>query len=132
MSQTQIQREVIEASLVGNYRLYREREEDARRFRLVKEYDLPNDNKLIHVIEIVHDNELQVKIIHVSTGWNQCIPVAMKLDSVSLQKVRECMMRVKSLQQFDELEHWLLTAKYITQQVCTTTTTIEGTKEPCF
>jgi len=135
---TQQRREIIEA--YGNYKLYREYNPEESGFRLVKEYRLPRGDMCEvyrHIIEIYDNDVLRVAELHAVDrggenlyGGNGYSPLGTKLEPCSLKKVRDFMLRVKSVQQFDELMHWLLTAKYVTQPCAVMA--IESTKEPSF
>jgi len=111
---TQQRREIIEEG--AGYKVYRECDHLGTPIRLVKEYYYEEyDEKLnaYFIIEIVYDDILAVKVTRVGKkGVGGVVLLYIKLDMEALRRVQNLMLRVKNVQQFDELMHWLITAKY--------------------
>jgi hypothetical protein len=110
---TQQRKEMIEEG--AGYKVYREYV-GTTPIKLVKEYYYEEyDEKLnaYFIIEIVYDDILAVKVTRVGKkGVGGVVLLYIKLDMEALRRVQDLMLRVKSMQQFDELMHWLITAKY--------------------
>jgi len=128
-TQNQTQREeIIEVS--GNYKLYREYRDGT--LRLVKKYASPQTSAET-MIEVDDQNILRIRthwFLSDGSGVNGFPALEIKLEPRSAEKVRNYMLRVRSLLHYCELEHWLLSAKYVTQPCAVMA--IESTKEPSF
>jgi hypothetical protein len=135
MAQTQreeIKEEIIEAE--SGYKLYRE--QHGVWLRLIKKYITPNQITVANIIEISNDDILRIRINKsLEGGWNEFTLLDIRLDSQSAEKVRNYMTHVRSLHQFNELEHFLLTARYKNVERCVVVSalaSIESAKEPNF
>ena len=112
--QTQTRREIIEEG--EGYKVYRECDHLGTPIRLVKEYyykEYEDNLKAEFKIEIAYNNlVIEVTRIIIGKAVGGAVLRDMTLDVEALRRVQDLMLRVKNRQQFDELLHWLITAKY--------------------
>ena len=114
-NQPQTRREIIEEGV--GYKVYREYDQGTP-IRLVKEYyykEYEDDLKAEFKIEIAYNNVLVIEVTRIIIGKavGGAVLRDIRLDDVeALRRVQNLMLRVKNRQQFDELLHWLITAKY--------------------
>jgi hypothetical protein len=112
-NQPQTRREIIEEGV--GYKVYREYDQGTP-IRLVKEYyykEYEDDLKAEFKIEIAYNNVLvEVTRIIIGKAVGGAVLRDIRLDVEALRRVQDLMLRVKNRQQFDELLHWLITAKY--------------------
>jgi len=119
-NQPQTRREIIEEGV--GYKVYREYDHLGTPIRLVKEYyykEYEDDLKAEFKIEIAYNNlVIEVTRIIIGKAVGGAVLRDIRLDVEALRRVQDLMLRVKNRQQFDELLHWLITAKYTTPK-CT-------------
>jgi hypothetical protein len=113
--QPQTRREIIEEGV--GYKVYRECDHLGTPIRLVKEYyykEYEDNLKAEFKIEIAYNNVLVIEVTKTIIGKSVGGAVLrdIRLDVEALKRVQDLMLRVKNRQQFDELLHWLITAKY--------------------
>ena len=112
--QPQTRREIIEEGV--GYKVYRECDHLGTPIRLVKEYyykEYEDDLKAEFKIEIAYNNlVIEVTKNIIGKAISGAVLRDIRLDVEALRRVQDLMLRVKNRQQFDELLHWLITAKY--------------------